>query len=380
LRNQFNWLPLLLFLTGFVTTVYMVNLLIAMMTSTYERIRSKSHDWRAMHRCDSLLEFKDERGAPPPLNLLLWPFTFMRKILFPKSLCPQLANWFDSFKSTRGFATPLGITATIRLQAREQRCARAFDQQSKRADDETTEARVASIFEDMPIVHALSRRCEALEEAIRAVHTLVEQQGETRGRATHRRKEVEPSREPSADERVDKQLLYGDSANTASDRTSGDAPHGSTRRKKKAESPPAAEQVQREALSQGSRERLALTGLAAQVSTQHCQHAMDESSDAPSADTAVRAGGRKRRTYTPFFTAATLSPSAAAPPSGPAHSIKIEEEAPDTASHRHRRGRVQRKPTDSEPQSEQRSGRLQTLQGKLQQDISYGLGQSRARK
>jgi hypothetical protein len=47
LRNQFNWLPLLLFLTGFVTTVYMVNLLIAMMTSTYERIRSKSHDWCA---------------------------------------------------------------------------------------------------------------------------------------------------------------------------------------------------------------------------------------------------------------------------------------------------------------------------------------------
>jgi hypothetical protein len=85
-----------------------------------------------------------------------------------------LDRW-RNLKPSRGFATPIGFISTMRLQAREQRCARAFVQKSARQERTTTDARVEAILNEMPMVHALSRRCEALEEAVRAVHTLVEQ-------------------------------------------------------------------------------------------------------------------------------------------------------------------------------------------------------------
>jgi hypothetical protein len=92
-RNRFNWLPILMWLEAFLTTVFLVNLMsaphscecgpcgahvptrlqltsvrsdlarsclrvVAKMTSTYERIRSESLHYRAHQRCEFIIEVR----------------------------------------------------------------------------------------------------------------------------------------------------------------------------------------------------------------------------------------------------------------------------------------------------------------------------------
>jgi len=55
----------------FVATLVLVNLLIAAMTSTYERVKEDSRLYWQFERTKVILEFKDTKGAlPPPLNLI----------------------------------------------------------------------------------------------------------------------------------------------------------------------------------------------------------------------------------------------------------------------------------------------------------------------
>jgi hypothetical protein len=63
---RFNWMPLLLYLTSFLTTIYMVNLLIAMMTATYEKIRTESHYWcrAASHHAPPPSQHRRFLGVP----------------------------------------------------------------------------------------------------------------------------------------------------------------------------------------------------------------------------------------------------------------------------------------------------------------------------
>jgi hypothetical protein len=136
------------------------------MTSTYERIRSESLYWRAIMRCEFCIEFKDERFAPPPFNILLLPLT-------------RCGDWFSGSSSgerPRGFATQMGRMATMRLQAHEQRCAREFDKQSIRDGASTTDARVAAIYNDLPTLQALSRQCVALEDANHTMFDMIQSQ------------------------------------------------------------------------------------------------------------------------------------------------------------------------------------------------------------
>jgi hypothetical protein len=142
-----------------------VNLLIAMMTSTYERIRSESQFWRAVQYCESAIEFKDERSVPPPLNLLTRPLgVFASKHLS------------ESRTLSRGFTTRMDAVAMKRVAALEQRCAIAFHQQSVRDGMMTVEARIADIAEKMPVVDLLLRRTEGLEEAVRSLADMVQGQ------------------------------------------------------------------------------------------------------------------------------------------------------------------------------------------------------------
>ncbi len=58
-------------LYAFFTTIYIVNLLIAKMTTQYETIQNESIYRRKFSRVSVLLEFKDSRSLfPPPLNLI----------------------------------------------------------------------------------------------------------------------------------------------------------------------------------------------------------------------------------------------------------------------------------------------------------------------
>ena len=63
-------LPMILFLYTFGTTIFLVNLLIAQMTSSYERIVPNSKIHLLYQRLTLVREYKDTRTAPPPLNLL----------------------------------------------------------------------------------------------------------------------------------------------------------------------------------------------------------------------------------------------------------------------------------------------------------------------
>jgi len=108
---------------------------------------------------------KDERGAPTPFNLLsivLYPF--------PKS---WLTNIFGRPKA-RGFAAGMGREATLRLQARERRYARAYDEKTLRGDGMRADARLAAIHESMPVLQKVSQRCEALESEVMRMSSRLE--------------------------------------------------------------------------------------------------------------------------------------------------------------------------------------------------------------
>ena len=50
--------------------MFLVNLMIAQMSTRYEYIRENSLRFRSLQLVDFTLEFKDDRGAPSPFNLL----------------------------------------------------------------------------------------------------------------------------------------------------------------------------------------------------------------------------------------------------------------------------------------------------------------------
>jgi len=166
-RNLFNWYPFLLFLSGLLTSVFMVNLLIAMMTSTYERIRSESQYWCATQYCETAIEFKDERGLPPPLNVLTRPLSFANEHVLSR-LSPAFKKMEKSGDS-RGFMTPMNPKKMIRITALERQYANAFDQQMVHDATMSSEARVASIADKMPLVETLVQRTETLEDALGSI-------------------------------------------------------------------------------------------------------------------------------------------------------------------------------------------------------------------
>ena len=68
---------LMLFIYAFFTTIYIVNLMIAQMTTQYEEIRGRSTLFRKFRRVGTIVEFKDLRSLlPPPFNVLLLPLYF----------------------------------------------------------------------------------------------------------------------------------------------------------------------------------------------------------------------------------------------------------------------------------------------------------------
>jgi hypothetical protein len=136
---------------------------VAKMTSTYERIRSESQEYRALQHAQFILEFKDERSAPPPLNLLTFtlaclPSCFTRRTGLLDSLIPAARP--------RGFAVAMGHAASVRLQTREREYAQAFHTQRMRDASCSTSGRIAAIHNDLPTLRSLGKQCEALESEI----------------------------------------------------------------------------------------------------------------------------------------------------------------------------------------------------------------------
>jgi len=158
----FNWLPVLLYIEAFLTTIFLVNLMIAKMTAKYDQIRSQSLAYRAHQKFHFTLEFKDERGSPTPFNLASLLLCWM-----PSSWKGRI--WGKKARA-RGFAVGMGREATLRVQQREKRFTHSYVEQSVRTDEKHTDARVAAIHDNMPLLHNVSRRSEALEAEMNRMH------------------------------------------------------------------------------------------------------------------------------------------------------------------------------------------------------------------
>jgi len=70
-----NWLNFtavgLLWIYTLFTTVFLVNLMIAQMTNSYDNIKKESYLYRCFERVGVVVEYKDYRNAvPPPLNVV----------------------------------------------------------------------------------------------------------------------------------------------------------------------------------------------------------------------------------------------------------------------------------------------------------------------
>ena len=81
-RNIMGYvLVILIWLYAFIATIYIVNLLIAQMTTNYEKILVKNNVYVKFRRVQLVLEYKDMRGLPPPLNLFWLPLLFCYRLL-----------------------------------------------------------------------------------------------------------------------------------------------------------------------------------------------------------------------------------------------------------------------------------------------------------
>jgi len=190
-RNHFNWVPIILWIEAFVTVVFLVNLMIARMTSTYERIHSESVQYRAHQRCEFIIEFKDLRGAPPPINLL-----FLWKVCIPQR---RLAKWIRRadlqhscicmgqsrlasiarcvmplFREDRahGFRVPMGRDTTQRLQSHERQYARLFREQRMHDQAMQMEARVAAANDEL--LPAMRTAVDHVDDKVERVDDKVE--------------------------------------------------------------------------------------------------------------------------------------------------------------------------------------------------------------
>jgi len=125
---------------------------VAKMTSTYERIRSESLYYRAHQRCEFIIEFKDERNAPPPFNL------------FPYSCLP---GFHRNRMRSRGFSVLMGRYSARKLQSRERMFALAFDDERVRKSTKQTDVRIAAVHDEiLPAVRTMVQR---VDDEVRSV-------------------------------------------------------------------------------------------------------------------------------------------------------------------------------------------------------------------
>jgi len=88
--------PFFVWIYSFLSTVVLVNLLIAQMSSTYERVKENSAEFWEFHRVSLIREYKDNKDPlPPPFNVLWYLYIMLNR------LCGK-----DERAHSRGFKWP----------------------------------------------------------------------------------------------------------------------------------------------------------------------------------------------------------------------------------------------------------------------------------
>ena len=132
--EPFVWTPILLWMTTFMLTVFLTNLMIAKMTSSYDRIRNDSLSYLAHLRVGLIADFKDDRGPAPPFNIAA----------FLMSLCKMsLCN--TTTPVTKGYYATMGRCAAVRLIAKERQLMHKFHAADALRRQQMMESRVADL-------------------------------------------------------------------------------------------------------------------------------------------------------------------------------------------------------------------------------------------
>lgn len=131
-----------------------VNLMIARMTSTYEKVRSASHWYRAHMAVNLTAEYKDERGQPPPFNI---PSFFLDRVM---TRLKKKSN------VVKGFKTLMGKSAAARLQSRERTMMKQFNAEDLCREKHKVDAQVAAIRAGTASMEQLSQQFVRLQTDI----------------------------------------------------------------------------------------------------------------------------------------------------------------------------------------------------------------------
>lgn len=167
--TRFNWYPVLLFVTTFVLTVFLVNLMIARMTATYEKIDSNARYYRSQLKLELVQEFKDGRGAPSPVNL----WVAMLNLL---SMCFSFrrTRGLTEGKALPGYRVYMNKTATDSVGSRERHYRAIFNRRWALEEASKQERKVKELHELVPILQRLDSRTEQLAKEMDRVKLVQE--------------------------------------------------------------------------------------------------------------------------------------------------------------------------------------------------------------
>jgi len=141
-------------------SVFIINLLIARMTSTYEALSEQSKEYRRFRRVDLVLEFKDRRGAPPPLNLLQHLLALIARLVRCTGLC---TDFMTDTSAMKGFAVRLSDTVSKELCARERRHRWLYLEAKERCDAKKTDHLVVELHDSLKTQQSINSRLERVE-------------------------------------------------------------------------------------------------------------------------------------------------------------------------------------------------------------------------
>ena len=131
-----------------------MNLMIAKMTSTYEKVQANSQSYRAHQMVSLIAEFKDDRGPPPPCNIVTFALSWLPISGFRARASDQGA---------KGYLSLMGKAAAMRIQHRERTALRQFHAATVWEREHETGSLVRDVQARTTSVEALARHSARMQ-------------------------------------------------------------------------------------------------------------------------------------------------------------------------------------------------------------------------
>ena len=157
--------PLLLWMYLVIANIFLVNLLIATMTATYERVKNQSQLYWNFERTAMILQFKDTKSLPPPLNLLVVLFYTLPHMVLRLVRCgpsrvfaTEEVVGYESLASHRaGFRAVPSARSLRQLRGRETDARRSYLGLLEKRRKAELHSSVGRLQEGLGELHAASR-------------------------------------------------------------------------------------------------------------------------------------------------------------------------------------------------------------------------------